>query len=247
MKLSIITKKLKKGFSNTGGRNNQGKITHYQHGARHKQLYRLLDFKNTTEGIIRTIEYDPNRSSLISLVELIDRNFIYILTPQDIKVGDKINTTNLLKQKGTRLPIKELPIGTFIHNVELKPKQGGKLIKASGTFGQILQIQKDYVKIRLASNEERLIYKECFVTIGKIAKNHFKNKKLKKAGENRWRGIRPTVRGTAMNPVDHPHGGGQGKTSGGRCSVSPWGKLTKGKKTVLKKNKYIIVKKYKKK
>jgi large subunit ribosomal protein L2 len=242
-------KKLKKGFSNTGGRNNQGKITHYQHGSRHKQLYRLIDFKNKKEGIIRSIEYDPNRSSLISLLELKNKEYIYTLTPQNIKIGDKININNasMSKNIGSTLLLKNIPIGTFVHNIELKPNQGGKFIRSAGTFGQIIQIQKNYVKIRLSSNEERLFFKECYATIGKVSINLDKIKKLTKAGQNRWRGIRPTVRGTAMNPIDHPHGGGQGKTSGGRCSVTPWGRLTKGKKTVLKTNKYIVVKRYKKK
>jgi len=153
-------KKLKKGFSNTGGRNNQGKITHYQHGSRHKQLYRLIDFKNKKEGIIRSIEYDPNRSSLISLLELKNKEYIYTLTPQNIKIGDKININNasMSKNIGSTLLLKNIPIGTFVHNIELKPNQGGKFIRSAGTFGQIIQIQKNYVKIRLSSNEERLFF-----------------------------------------------------------------------------------------
>ena len=248
MNLKSNLKKLKKGISNTGGRNNSGKITHFHHGKKHKQKYRQIDFKNNKEGIIRTIEYDPNRTALIASIQLKNNEIKYILLTESITIGSNINTTIIpTKKSGNTFLLKDIPIGTFIHNIELNSQQGGKFIRAAGTYGQIIKIQNNYVKIRLPSNEERLFLNTCSATIGKVS-NVLHNKiKLKKAGNNRWKGIRPTVRGTAMNPIDHPHGGGQGKTSGGRCSVSPWGKLTKGKKTVLKKNNLIILKSYKKK
>jgi large subunit ribosomal protein L2 len=167
------------------------------------------------------------------------------LAPSNLKIGDIINPLNI-KQIGTSHKLQDLNIGTYIYNIELKPNQGGKLIKSAGTYGQIIQKQKKYSKIKLPSGEQRLILNTCFANIGKVANNIFKNIKLKKAGNKRWLGKRPKVRGVAMNPVDHPHGGGEGKTSGGRHPVSPWGKLTKGKKTVKKKNKYIILKRTKK-
>ena len=248
MILKTQQKKLKKGFSQTGGRNNTGQITHFKHGNGHKQLYRNISFKkNNEKGIIESIEYDPNRTAFIALVKLENNDYKYILAPHGLQIGSIINENINSKQIGNTLQLKNIPIGTQIHNIELKPNQGGKLLRAAGTYGQVIQLQNKYMKIRLASNEERLILNTCFATIGKVSNLKLKNIKLKKAGNNRWLGKRPTVRGVAMNPVDHPHGGGEGKTSGGRCSVSPWGKLTKGKKTVLKPNKLIIIKKYKKK
>jgi large subunit ribosomal protein L2 len=248
MNLKTIKKKLKVGFSNTGGRNHKGRITHFHHGKKHKQIYRKINFKiNNEEGVIKTIEYDPNRTSFISLVQLINGNYKYILTPQGVKIGDFINTDKNYKTAGNSFLLKSLPIGTFVHNIELRPNEGSKLIRAAGSYAQVIQQQKKYVKVRLASQEQRLILNTCMATIGKVSNVEKKYKKLNKAGNNIWKGIRPTVRGVAMNPVDHPHGGGQGKTSGGRCSVTPWGKLTKNKKTVLKKNKFIILETYNKK
>jgi len=239
-------KKIKKGFSKTGGRNNQGKITHHHHGGGHKKKYIKVYCKNNIEGgIVKAIKYDPNRTAPIALIQQKNHQYYYVLAPSNLKIGDTINPLNI-KQTGTSHKLQNLNIGTYIYNIELKPNQGGKLIKSAGTYGQIIQKQKKYSKIKLPSGEQRLILNTCFANIGKVANNIFKNIKLKKAGNKRWLGKRPKVRGVAMNPVDHPHGGGEGKTSGGRHPVSPWGKLTKGKKTVKKKNKYIILKRTKK-
>ena len=248
MNLQSIKKKLIKGFSKTGGRNNTGRITHFNQSKGHKKLYRKIQFKSINQkGIIQSIEYDPNRTAFISLVKLETNKIIYILTPENIKIGDFINLNKSNKQIGNTLILKDINVGTYIHNIELKPNQGGKLIRSAGSYGQLIQHQSKYVKIRLPSNEQRLILNTCYATIGKVSNSNHKNKKLKKAGTNRWRGKKPHVRGVAMNPVDHPHGGGEGKTSGGRCSVSPWSKLTKNKKTQLKPNKLIIIRRYKKK
>lgn len=246
--LKSIKKKLIKGFSNTGGRNNQGKITSFHKGKGHKQLYRKISFKkNNEKGIVQSIEYDPNRTAYIALIKLEDNKYKYILASENLKAGDKLNYKFNLKQTGNTLKLKKMLIGTQIHNLELQPNQGSKLLRSAGTYGQIIQIQKKYVKVRLASNEQRLILKNCLATIGKVSNSNFKNIKLKKAGNSRWLGRKPIVRGVAMNPIDHPHGGGEGKTSGGRCSVTPWSKLTKGKKTVLKPNNLIIKRRYNKK
>lgn len=265
MNLKTIKKLLKKGFSKTGGRNNQGKITNFHKGGGHKQQYRKIDFKqNNYEGKVISIEYDPIRSANIALIyDLTNKIYKYILAPDSLEIGTilNFNIKSILKNKtdenqlqmnkvykipGNRLMLKDIPIGSKIYNIELLPNKGGQLVRSAGTTASILQIQSKYAKIKLPSNEERLILNTCLASIGQVS-NKFHNKvNIKKAGRNRWLNKRPTVRGVAMNPVDHPHGGGEGKTSGGRHPVTPWGKLTKGKKTVLKKNKLILKKSYKK-
>jgi len=251
----MINKKVKplknklKGLSKNSGRNIKGRITVHHKGGGHKQKLRNIDSKlNFKWGVIETIEYSPNTNSYISRI-VSDKNcYHYIITPSDISIGQKfyvysLNEDSINIKPGNRLCLKNIPLGSSIHLIELKPGLGGKLVKSAGTFAVLLQkdLSSNLGRVKMPSNEERLISLNCKATIGSVSNNFFFLKKLKKAGNNRWRGIRPTVRGVAMNPVDHPHGGGEGKTSGGRVSSTPWGKLTKGKKTRKKVNKFILV------
>lgn len=227
------------GLRKTGGRNNLGRITAFKVGGGHKQKFRTIDFLRTKDGIVATverIEYDPNRSAFIALVEYSDKTKSYILAPQKLAAGDKIVSGNDVDIKiGNAMPIKNIPVGTLIHNVELKPGKGGQMARSAGSYIQLVGKDGNMALLKLRSGEVRMVNLDCRATIGSVSNPDNQNKKIGKAGRSRWLGIRPTVRGVAMNPIDHPHGGGEGKTSGGRHPVTPWGKSTKGKRT--RKNK----------
>ncbi|NPA17206.1 50S ribosomal protein L2 [Persephonella sp.] len=216
------------------GRNNQGRITVRHKGGGHKRRYRIIDFKRDKWGVpakVAAIEYDPNRSARIALLHYADGEKRYIIWPEGLKVGDTVVAGPDAEIKvGNALPLENIPVGTFVHNIELTPGKGGQLARAAGMSAQILGRQDDYVQLRLPSGEIRLVHKKCMATIGVVGLAEHELVKLGKAGRARWLGIRPTVRGTAMNPVDHPHGGGEGKTFG-KHPVSPWGQPTKGYKT----------------
>jgi large subunit ribosomal protein L2 len=217
------------------GRNNRGKITVRHRGGGHKQRYRIIDFKRNKDDIIATverIEYDPNRSANIALVLYADGERRYIIAPKGLKAGDQIVSGNSVAiQKGNTLPLSNIPLGSVIHCVELKPKKGAQIARSAGTSVQLVAKEGNYVTLRLRSGEVRKVLSECRATLGEVSNSEHSLRKLGKAGASRWRGVRPTVRGVVMNPVDHPHGGGEGKTSGGRHPVSPWGTPTKGYKT----------------
>lgn len=224
------------------GRNNQGRITTRHKGGGHKRSYRLIDFKRNkydTVGKVVSIEYDPNRNAYISLINYLDGDKRYILHPETLKVGDTIASGKNVEIKiGNALPLNDIPLGTDVHNVELFPGKGGQLVRAAGTSAKILAKENDFVVLRLSSKEIRLFKKECFATIGRISNTDFYNVVLGKAGRSRWLGIRPTVRGSVMNPVDHPHGGGEGRCPIGKPRpLTPWGKPALGVKTRKRKNK----------
>ena len=239
-------KSLTIGKKSSSGRNNLGRITSRRRGSGHKQKYREIDFyrkKHDIEAVVERIEYDPNRTSHIMLVKYEDGERAYMLVPQNIKIGDKIISGNKKEIKiGNCMPLHDIPVGTAIHNVEMKPGGGAKIARAAGSSVQITGSDGEYSIIKLASGEIRKIISRAKATIGVLSNPDQKNIKIGKAGRNRWLGIRPSVRGVAMNPVDHPHGGGEGKSSGGRNPVSPWGQSAKGLKTRNNKrtNKYII-------
>ena len=240
-------KTLTKGKKKTGGRNNYGNITTRHIGGGHKQLYRYIDFKRNRLDVpakVERIEYDPNRTAFIALIryESSDdkasangkqkKELSYILAPQKLKVGDVVVAGSEADIKvGNALPLKNIPVGTIIHNVEMKPGKGGQLARSAGSYAQLAGKDAGNAMLRLSSKEVRIVSAECFATIGAVSNPDHQNIKIGSAGKKRWKGVRPTVRGVAMNPVDHPHGGGEGKTSGGRHPVSPWGKPTKGKRT----------------
>jgi large subunit ribosomal protein L2 len=233
-------KPLLQSFSKTGGRNNRGHISIRHHGGGHKRLYRIVDFKRDKidiPGVVETIEYDPNRSAFISLIRYKDGERRYILTPLELKTGQTILSSE--KQidilPGNSMPLKFIPMGTIIHNIEMRKDKGAQIARSAGAGAQILAKEGDYAQIRLPSSEIRMVHLDCRATIGQIGNLDHQNISIGKAGRTRWLGIRPTVRGTAMNPIDHPHGGGEGKTKGGRHPVSPTGVPTKGYKT--RKNK----------
>jgi len=226
-----LTENLKK----SGGRNNHGEITMWWRGGGHRRLYRIIDFKRDKIGIpakVVTVEYDPNRSSRIALVQYADGEKRYILHPAGLKVGDSIvagDTVDILP--GNVLPLKNIPLGTQVHNVELRPGKGGQLARSAGAAVQVVAKEGEYASVKMPSGELRRINIECRATVGQVGNLDHENVSLGKAGRSRWLGKRPHVRGVAMNPVDHPLGGGEGKTSGGRHPVSPWGMPTKGFKT----------------
>ena len=232
-------KSLSFGKTSTGGRNNLGRITSRSKGAGHKNKYRLVDFyrkKDDLKAKVERIEYDPNRSSYLALIKYEDGTNNYILAPNQIKIGDEIISGRNKEIKiGNCMPLSDIPVGTDIHNVELKPNSGGKLARSAGSSAQISGTDENYCVIKLASGEIRKIINSARATIGTVSNSDHQNIKIGKAGRNRWKGKRPSVRGVAMNPVDHPHGGGEGKSSGGRHPVSPEGLPTKGYKT--RKNK----------
>ncbi len=217
------------------GRNNAGRITVRHRGGGHKRHYRLIDFKRNKDGVpgkVERIEYDPNRSANIALILYRDGERRYILAPKGIKIGDPIASgTEAGIAKGNSLPLKNIPVGTVIHCVEMKPGKGAQIARSAGAAVQYVGREADYAQLRLRSGEMRKVNLNCRATIGEVGNSEHALRKLGKAGAKRWRGIRPTVRGVAMNPVDHPHGGGEGRTSGGRHPVTPWGVPTKGKKT----------------
>ena len=221
--------------NSTGGRNNQGRITSRRKGGGVKKKYRIIDFKRNKFDVFGEVvrnEYDPNRSAFLNLIKYDDGEYSYVISPQKVSVGDKIVSGNNVEIKdGNCLPIKNIPVGTNIHNIELKPGAGGQLARSAGASAQLVSKEDVFVQIKLNSGEIRLINKNCLATIGVVSNSDNKNVKLGKAGRKRQLGCRPKVRGVVMNPVDHPHGGGEGRTSGGRHPVTPWGKSTKGKKT----------------
>jgi large subunit ribosomal protein L2 len=224
------------------GRNNQGRITTRHKGGGHKRCYRLIDFKRNkydSKGKVISIEYDPNRNANISLISYEDGEKRYILHPENLKVGDNIYSgKNFPIQVGNALPLDSIPLGTDVHNIELFPGKGGQLVRAAGTSAKILAKENNFVVLRLSSKEIRLFKKECFATIGRVSNADFYNVVLGKAGRSRWLGIRPTVRGSVMNPVDHPHGGGEGRCPIGKPRpLTPWGKPALGIKTRKRKNK----------
>jgi large subunit ribosomal protein L2 len=224
------------------GRNNKGRITIRHKGGGHKRLYRLIDFKRNKydiKGTVMSIEYDPNRNAFISLINYEDGDKRYILHPENLKVGDTVYAgINSPIEKGNSLPLDKIPLGTDVHNIELFPGKGGQLMRSAGTSAKILAKENDFVVLRLSSKEIRFFKKECFATVGKVSNSEFYNVVLGKAGRKRWLGVRPTVRGSVMNPVDHPHGGGEGRCPIGRSRpLTPWGKPALGMKTRKKKNK----------
>jgi len=229
-------KGLTEGQSSKGGRNNLGRVTVRFRGGGHKQAYRLVDFKRRGKlgmaAVVERLEYDPNRTSFIALVKYEDGTQSYILAPQRLNVGDSVVAGESVDIKpGNAMPVANIPVGTIVHNVEIKIGKGGQIARSAGTYAQIVGRDQGYVILRLNSGEQRLVSGQCFATIGAVSNPDHMNISLGKAGRNRWLGFRPHNRGVAMNPVDHPHGGGEGRTSGGRNPVTPWGKPTKGKKT----------------
>ncbi len=232
--------------SKSGGRNNNGRITVRHIGGGHKQHYRIVDFKRNKDGIpakVERLEYDPNRSANIALVLYADGERRYILAPKGLKTGDSIQSgVDAPIKAGNTLPLRNTPLGSVVHAIELKPGKGAQIARAAGTYAQLVAKDGAYVTLRLRSGEMRKIESDCRATLGEIGNAEHMLRSLGKAGASRWRGVRPTVRGVAMNPVDHPHGGGEGKTSGGRHPVSPWGVPTKGYKTRSNKrtDKFIV-------
>ncbi len=228
-------KALTEGLRKTGGRNNYGRITARRMGGGHKRRYRLIDFKRRKFDVPATVErleYDPNRTAFIALVRYEDGELAYILAPQRLKSGDRVVAGERTDIKpGNAMPLKNIPVGTIVHNVELKVGRGGQLARSAGAFVQIVGRDAGRALLRLSSGEVRMVRADCMATIGAVSNPDQQNISIGKAGRNRWLGRRPSVRGVAMNPIDHPHGGGEGRTSGGRHPVTPWGKSTKGKKT----------------
>ncbi|WP_341915536.1 50S ribosomal protein L2 [Ferrovibrio terrae] len=228
-------KELTEGLKKTGGRNHFGRITTRHIGGGHKRRYRMIDFKRRKfdiGAVVERIEYDPNRTAFIALLKYDDGELAYIIAPQRLKAGDRVVAGEKADIKpGNAMPLKSIPVGTIIHNVEMKPGKGGQMARSAGSFVQLVGKDQGMALVRLASGEQRLVQAECMATIGAVSNPDNQNTKLGKAGRKRWMGIRPTVRGVAMNPIDHPHGGGEGRTSGGRHPVTPWGKNTKGKRT----------------
>jgi large subunit ribosomal protein L2 len=221
------------------GRNNTGRITVRHRGGGHKRKYRIIDFRRTKwdmEATIERLEYDPNRTAFIALIRYEDGELSYILAPQRVKAGDKVIASSKADViPGNAMPLKNIPVGTVIHNIEMKPGKGGQIARSAGAYAQLVGKDGGYAMVRLASGEQRLVHETCMATIGAVSNSDHGNTNIGKAGRKRWMGIRPTVRGVVMNPVDHPHGGGEGKTSGGRHPVTPWGKPTKGARTRNKK------------
>jgi large subunit ribosomal protein L2 len=229
-------KALTEGKNSKGGRNNTGRVTIRFRGGGHKQSYRLVDFKRRGKpdmvAVVERLEYDPNRSAFIALINYADGTQSYILAPQRLNVGDSVVAGESVDIKpGNAMPAANIPVGTIVHNVEMKIGKGGQIARSAGTYAQIVGRDHGYVILRLNSGEQRLVSGQCFATIGAVSNPDHMNTSLGKAGRTRWLGFRPHNRGVTMNPVDHPHGGGEGRTSGGRNPVTPWGKPTKGKKT----------------
>ena len=228
-------KSLTVGLTKTGGRDNFGHVTSRKIGGGHKRKYRVIDFRRNKfdcEATVERIEYDPNRTSFIALINYEDGEKAYILAPQRLKAGDKVISSEKADIKpGNAMPLKSMPVGTIVHNVELKAGKGGQLVRSAGCYAQVVGKDGGYAQLKLSSGELRIVREECLATVGAVSNPDNQNISLGKAGRSRWLGIRPVARGVAMNPVDHPHGGGEGRTSGGRHPVTPWGKPTKGAKT----------------
>ena len=239
-------KQLTEGLTKSGGRNNLGRVTARRRGGGHKRTYRMVDFKRRkfdVAGTVERLEYDPNRTAFIALVKYEDGELAYILAPQRLAVGDTVVAGDKVDVKpGNAMKLSSIPVGTIIHNVEMKPGKGGQIARSAGTYAQIVGRDQGYAILRLGSGEQRLVPGSCMASIGAVSNPDKMNIKIAKAGRSRWLGKRPSVRGVAMNPVDHPHGGGEGRTSGGRHPVTPWGKPTKGKRTRHNKatDKYIL-------
>ena len=228
-------KTLTEGKTSKGGRNNHGRVTVRFRGGGHKQTYRLVDFKRRkldVVGKVERIEYDPNRTAFIALIRYADNELAYILAPQRLSVGNEVVAGQQVDVKpGNAMPVANIPVGTIVHNVEMKIGKGGAIARSAGPYAQIVGRDQGYVILRLNSGEQRLVHGQCFATIGAVSNPDHMNASIGKAGRSRWLGRRPHNRGVTMNPIDHPHGGGEGRTSGGRHPVTPWGKPTKGKKT----------------
>ncbi|MBX3488252.1 50S ribosomal protein L2 [Parvibaculum sp.] len=246
-------KALTEGLTKSGGRNNHGRITVRFRGGGHKRSYRVVDFKRAKADVPATVErleYDPNRTAFIALVKYADGDLAYILAPQRLAVGDTVVSGNRVDVKpGNAMPLANIPVGTIVHNVEMKPGKGGQIARSAGTYVQLVGRDQGYALLRLSSGEQRMVPGTCMASIGAVSNPDHSNITIAKAGRNRWLGKRPHVRGVVMNPVDHPHGGGEGRTSGGRHPVTPWGKPTKGKKTRANKStdKYIVRSRHQKK
>jgi large subunit ribosomal protein L2 len=228
-------KSLTEGKTSKGGRNNLGRVTVRFRGGGHKQTYRLVDFKRRKVDVpakVERLEYDPNRTAFIALIRYRDDELSYILAPQRLAVGDEVVSGEQVDVKpGNAMPVANIPVGTIVHNVEIKIGKGGSIARSAGTYAQIVGRDQGYVILRLNSGEQRLVHGHCYATIGSVSNPDHMNTSIGKAGRARWLGRRPHNRGVTMNPIDHPHGGGEGRTSGGRHPVTPWGKPTKGKKT----------------
>jgi large subunit ribosomal protein L2 len=228
-------KKLTEGLTKSGGRNNAGRVTAFRHAGGHKRTYRIVDFKRRKWGIpavVQHLEYDPNRTAFLALIKYSDGELAYIIAPQRVKAGDEVIANDRVDVKpGNAMLLKSIPVGTIVHNIELKPLKGAQVARSAGSYAQIVGRDAGYAQIRLSSGEVRMAPDTCMATIGAVSNPDNMNENWGKAGRSRHMGVQPSVRGVAMNPIDHPHGGGEGKTSGGRHPVTPWGKKTRGPKT----------------
>ena len=240
-------KTLTEGLNQSGGRNNAGRITSYHRGGGHKRSYRMVDFRRTRWDDVATVErleYDPNRTAWIALIKYEDGELAYIIAPQRLAAGDKVISTlgTADVKPGNAMPLERMPVGTIVHNVEMKPRKGGQIARSAGAYAQYVGRDSGWAVLRLNSGEQRRVHGTCLATIGAVSNQDHSNTSIGKAGRNRWLGRKPVNRGVTMNPVDHPHGGGEGRTSGGRHPVTPWGKPTKGKKTRSNKStdKFIV-------
>ena len=240
-------KALTEGLTKKGGRNNTGRITAFHRGGGHKRSYRMVDFKRVkfdAVGTVERLEYDPNRTAWIALIKYEDGELAYIVAPQRLAAGDKVvSSLNGADVKpGNTMPLERMPVGTIVHNIELKPRKGGQVARSAGAYAQYVGRDSGWAILRLNSGEQRRVHGTCLATVGAVSNQDHANTSLGKAGRNRWLGRKPVNRGVTMNPVDHPHGGGEGRTSGGRHPVSPWGKPTKGKRTRSNKatDKFIV-------
>jgi large subunit ribosomal protein L2 len=240
-------KTLTQGLSKSGGRNNRGRITSFHRGGGHKRTYRIIDFKRVKFDVVGTIErleYDPNRTAWIALVIYPDGEKAYIIAPQRLGAGDKVISSmqTVDVKPGNSMPLERMPVGTIVHNIELKPRKGGQVARSAGAYAQYVGRDQGWAILRLNSGEQRRVHGTCLATVGAVSNQDHSNTSLGKAGRSRWLGRKPVNRGVTMNPVDHPHGGGEGRTSGGRHPVTPWGKPTKGKKTRSNKatDKFIV-------
>ena len=238
-------KELTEGLNKTGGRNNQGRITSRRMGGGHKRRYRFIDFRRNKfdmSATVERLEYDPNRTAFIALIKYEDGERSYILAPQRLQVGDTIVSGEKVDIKpGNAMPLKNMPVGTVVHNIELNPGRGGQVARSAGCYAQLIGKDAGYAQLRLNSGELRLVRGECLASVGAVSNPDKQNEDGGTAGRSRWLGIRPSVRGVAMNPVDHPLGGGEGRSSGGRHPVTPWGKCTKGKKTRTNKKTNVFI------
>jgi large subunit ribosomal protein L2 len=240
-------KALTEGLSKKGGRNNTGRTTAFHRGGGHKRSYRLVDFRRTRFGDVATVErleYDPNRTAFIALIKYEDGELAYIVAPQRLAAGDKVVSSldTVDVKPGNAMPLERMPVGTIVHNVEMKPRKGGQIARSAGAYAQYVGRDSGWAILRLNSGEQRRVHGSCLATVGAVSNQDHANTSIGKAGRSRWLGRKPVNRGVTMNPIDHPHGGGEGRTSGGRHPVTPWGKPTKGKKTRSNKatDKFIV-------